>query len=65
MQVVWASGALLEIEAQAAREELNIVDAKNQLQLAKLKLAQMLELVFTDKFDVEIPYCRRLVRSHP
>ncbi|MCK9414086.1 MAG: TolC family protein [Prolixibacteraceae bacterium] len=50
-----ASGALLEIEAQAAREELNIVDAKNQLQLAKLKLAQMLELVFTDKFDVEIP----------
>jgi len=50
-----ASGALLEIEAQAAREELNIVDAKNQLQLAKLKLAQMLEIVFTDKFDVEIP----------
>lgn len=50
-----ASGALLEIEAQAAREELNIVDAKNQLQIAKLKLAQMLEIVFTDKFDVEIP----------
>jgi len=50
-----ASGALLEIEAQAAREELNLVDAKNQLQLAKLKLAQMLEIVFTDKFDVEIP----------
>ncbi len=50
-----ASGALLEIEAQAAREELNLVDAKSQLQLAKLKLAQMLELAFTDKFDVEIP----------
>ncbi|MCL4483482.1 MAG: TolC family protein [Bacteroidetes bacterium] len=50
-----ASGALLEIEAQAAGEELNLVDAKNQLQLAKLKLAQMLELVYTDKFDVEIP----------
>jgi len=50
-----ASGALLEIEAQAAREELNLVDAKNQLQIAKLKLAQMLEIVFTDKFDVEIP----------
>jgi len=50
-----ASGALLEIEAQAASEELNIVDANNQLQLAKLKLAQMLEIVFTDKFDVEIP----------
>lgn len=50
-----ASGALLEIEAQASREELNLVNAKSQLQLAKLKLAQMLELVYTDKFDVEIP----------
>jgi outer membrane protein len=50
-----ASGALLEIEAQKAREELNVVDAKNQLQLAKLKLAQMLELAFSEKFDVEIP----------
>lgn len=50
-----ARGALLEIEAQAAREELNLVDAKSQLQIAKLKLAQMLELAFNDKFDVEIP----------
>jgi len=50
-----ASGALLEIEALAATEELNLVDAKNQLQLAKLKLAQMLELAFSEKFDVEIP----------
>jgi outer membrane protein len=50
-----ASGALLEIEAQAAREELALIDAKNQLQLSKLKLAQMLELEMTDQFDVEIP----------
>jgi outer membrane protein len=50
-----AKGALLEIEAQLAREELNLVDAKSQLQLAKLKLAQMLELVYTESFDVEIP----------
>ena len=50
-----ASGALLEIEAQEANEELSLIDARNQLQLAKLKLAQMLELPFTDKFDVEIP----------
>ncbi|MEI6275740.1 MAG: TolC family protein [Prolixibacteraceae bacterium] len=50
-----ASGALLEIEAQAAREELNLIDAKNQLQLTKLKLAQMLEVNFTDQFDVVIP----------
>ncbi|HWR99239.1 MAG TPA: TolC family protein, partial [Prolixibacteraceae bacterium] len=50
-----ASGALLDIEAQAAREELNLVDAKSQLLLSKLKLAQMLELVYSDQFDVEIP----------
>jgi outer membrane protein len=50
-----ASGALLDIEAQAAREELNLVDAKSQLLLSKLKLAQMLELVYTEQFDVEIP----------
>jgi len=34
---------------------LNLVDAKSQVLLAKLKLAQMLELVYTDQFDVEIP----------
>lgn len=50
-----ASGALLEIEALAAQEELNLVDARSQVQLAKLKLAQMLELVYSEKFDVEIP----------
>ncbi len=50
-----ASGALLDIEAQAAREELNLVDAKSQVLLSKLKLAQMLELVYSDQFDVEIP----------
>jgi len=50
-----ANGALMEIEAQAAREELNLIDAKNQLLLGKLRLAQMLELPFDDKFDVDIP----------
>ncbi len=50
-----ASGALLEIEALSANEELTLTDAKSQLQLAKLKLAQMLELNFTDKFDVQVP----------
>lgn len=50
-----ARGSLLEIEAQAAGEELNLVNAKNQLQLAKLKLVQLLELEMNDKFDVEVP----------
>jgi len=50
-----ARGSLLEIQAQAAGEELNLVNAKNQLQLAKLKLTQLLELPLKDDFDVEVP----------
>jgi outer membrane protein len=50
-----ARGSLLEIQAQAAGEELNLVNAKNELQLAKLKLTQLLELPLKDDFDVEIP----------
>ncbi len=50
-----ARGSLLEIEAQAAGEDLNLVNAKNQLQLAKLKLVQLLELPMSDSFDVEVP----------
>jgi outer membrane protein len=50
-----ARGALLEIQAQAAREELNLINAQNQLQLANLQLAQLLELESHDKFEVEVP----------
>ena len=50
-----AKGALLEIEAQEAREELNVVSAQNQLQVDKLQLAQWLELDTNTSFDVEIP----------
>ena len=50
-----ARGSLLEIQAQAAGEELNLVNAKNQLQLAKLQLTQLLELASQDNFDVEVP----------
>ncbi len=50
-----AKGNLLDIEAQAAGEELNLVNAKNQLQLAKLKLAQLLELSLKESFDIETP----------
>ena len=50
-----ARGSLLEIEAQAAGEELNLVNAKNQLQIARLTLTQLLELPSSDTFDVEVP----------
>jgi len=50
-----ARGSLLDIEAQAAGEELDLVNAKNQLQIAKLALTQLLELPVKDTFDVEVP----------
>ncbi|HHV00493.1 MAG TPA: TolC family protein [Bacteroidales bacterium] len=50
-----AQGSLLEIEAQAAREELQLVNMRNQLALSLLTLAQMLELQNIDDFEVAIP----------
>jgi outer membrane protein len=50
-----AKGSLLEIQAQSAAEELNLVNARNQLKLDKLKLTQLLEIQFSDSFDVEVP----------
>jgi outer membrane protein len=50
-----AKGNLLEIEAQAAREELQLVNLQNQLTLSVLALSQMLELPNTEDFAVAIP----------
>lgn len=50
-----AEGALLELEAQKAREELDLVDRQNKLQIVYLNLAQMLELENTTGFSVDIP----------
>jgi outer membrane protein len=50
-----AKGSLLEIEAQFAREELNVVNAQNRLQLAYLGLYQLLELPSTESFKIEKP----------
>lgn len=50
-----ARGNLLDIEAQAAREELQLVNLQNQLTLSLLTLAQMLELPGADDFDVAVP----------
>jgi len=51
-----AKGSLLEIEAQLANEELNLVEAENQQQLAYLNLYQMLELPSTQSFVIAKPY---------
>jgi len=50
-----ARGNLLDIEAQAAREELQLVNLQNQLILSLLTLAQMLELPNADDFAVAVP----------
>lgn len=50
-----AKGALLDIEAQKAREELTLIDYQNQLQLNYLRLAQLLELESYKDFDIEKP----------
>jgi outer membrane protein len=50
-----AKGALLEIEAQLAREELQLVNDKNNLQLSYLGLYQMLELPIAESFKIEKP----------
>ncbi|WP_319499868.1 TolC family protein [uncultured Draconibacterium sp.] len=50
-----ARGALLEIEAQLAREELDLVNAQNRVQLAYLNLYQFLELPMAESFKIEEP----------
>ncbi|HOY32148.1 MAG TPA: TolC family protein [Bacteroidales bacterium] len=50
-----AKGTLLQIEAQAAADELQVVTAQNQLDLAYLSLVQFLDLQTTSGFDIEKP----------
>lgn len=50
-----ARGEYLEIESQYASEELNLVNAENQLALSLLDLQQMLDLPIDTAFDVSIP----------
>ncbi len=50
-----ARGALLEIEAQLAREELQLVNHQNKVQLAYLNLYQFLELPAEKSFKIKQP----------
>lgn len=45
----------LTLQSQNATNELNVINAKNGLRLAKLSLAQALQIPFTDGFDVIEP----------
>jgi outer membrane protein len=48
-------GNLLEIEAQLASDELQLVNAQNQLDLAYLSLTQLLEIKKTEGFKIQKP----------
>ncbi len=50
-----ARGSLLTIEAQKASEELQLVDAENQLRIAYLDLVQLLDLREDMDFAIEVP----------
>jgi outer membrane protein len=50
-----ARGSALEIQAQYASEELNVVNTENQLQLAYLNLQQMLDLQYDPTFRIDSP----------
>lgn len=50
-----AVGNLLQIEAQAAQEELQLISQQNQLDISVLNLTQLLELESPLGFDVVVP----------
>jgi outer membrane protein len=50
-----AKGNLLQIEAQAASEELQYINVRNQLDISYLNLTQMLELQSPEGFKVVTP----------
>ena len=50
-----AKGNLLQIEAQAASEELQLINLKNQLDISYLTITQMLELGSPACFQIVIP----------
>jgi len=50
-----AKGSLLQIEAQAAGEELQLINLQNQLDISYLNLTQMLELQSPEGFKINIP----------
>jgi len=50
-----ARGNLLQIEAQAAQEELQLINIRNQLDLSYLDLTQLLEMKTPEGFEVIVP----------
>jgi outer membrane protein len=54
-------GNLLEITAQAAMEEMQVVGTQNQLYISYLTLTQILDFDSVGDFEIEIPDLNRLI----
>ncbi|MFC2107681.1 TolC family protein [Bacteroidota bacterium] len=50
-----AKGDLLDMQSQGAQEEVNLINAENQLTIAYLDLSQILDLAASEAFEVDIP----------
>ena len=48
-------GNLLEIKAQVSREEMQVIEASNRLNISYLNLTQLLDLDSVGKFEIETP----------
>ncbi len=46
---------LLQIKSQLATDNLSVINAENQLALAKVTLMQLMEIPISDNFDVVVP----------
>ncbi|MGI6074592.1 MAG: TolC family protein [Fermentimonas sp.] len=60
-----AKGELLELESQIARERLDLVRAENNLKLALLDLAQIMELEDFTNIDIVAPSAEELIDETP
>jgi len=58
-----AEGELLELKAQLAKEEFSVIQASNNLKLALLDLAQIVELDNFESLDVIVP--AELINNEP
>ena len=53
-----AKGDLLNVQAQQAREELQVIEAENRLEISFLTLQQLIDYPPTEDFDVQVPRLR-------
>jgi outer membrane protein len=50
-----ARGDLLDIQSQGAREEVDLINAENGLNLAYLDLLQLLDMPASERFEIDVP----------